>query len=100
MTPSDPPAGAGNYNAGMRAQFQFTLSRSFMATTLIVLGIAQWPIFWRLENEFLGIVSGLLFFALPCAGLGVLFDRGWAGFMIGATIGFAVLLLVPAIDTT
>jgi hypothetical protein len=96
-------------------QVQFTIRRAMLATTLIAIGLACWPLaktlsafpIHRNPNAFYGPVLVLclvLCWALPAAGVGSLCSRTLRGLYVGLEIGlwvgllFCLYMLVPRVD--
>ena len=66
-----------------------------LATTLIAIGLACWPLASVVEDaEYMPIdlspVMILLCFALPAAGVGSLFSRTFKGLYVGLAVGFVM----------
>jgi uncharacterized membrane protein YfcA len=79
----------------MRPRLQFTVLRAMLATTLIAMGLACWPLASVVENaEYkpfdLAPVLILLCFALPAAGVGSLLSRTLKGLYVGLAVGIAL----------
>jgi hypothetical protein len=73
-------------------RFQFTMRRAMLATTLVAVGLACWPMAGFVsELEYVPFdfapVLVVLCFALPAAGIGSLFSRTLKGLYIGLTVG-------------
>ena len=87
----------------MPARFQFSLRRAILSTGLIVIGLAAWPLMFKVElagglGDAFRIVCFVCLYALPIAGIGCLLGRTFAGFLLGLIVGVYYFHLNYAIN--
>lgn len=84
----------------VRPQFRFSLRRALASMTLVAAGAAMWPLCMTLGPELSGgpleevflLAVACAFFALPAAGMGLLFGRTYARYAAGVEIGLGALI--------
>jgi hypothetical protein len=81
----------------MWRRFHFSREQTILSTTLVAMGLTCWPLLPGLSGPPLGFFF-ILMFALPAAGVGLLFNRTTACFLTAVAIGMAIYLVLPRID--